>query len=154
MSGSSGQPVLLDLSGNELSIDTLATSKTFLDMDGDGYQRRTAWAGAGTGVLDADGDGKISRSSEFAFTEWDASADSDLEALRRVFDTNHNDKLDSGDARWGEFRISLNGALVSMASQGLASIDLIAAGSGQRFEDGSAITGTAKFTRTSGATTV
>ena len=152
--GIGSQPVLLDLSGNGLAIDTLATSKTFLDMDGDGYQRRTAWASAGTGVLvlDADGDGKISRSSEFAFTEWDSSADSDLEALRRVFDTNNNNKLDAGDARWGEFKVSLNGNLYSMASQSLASIDLIATGSGQRFEDGSAITGTAKFTRTSGAT--
>ena len=121
-------------------------------MDGDGYQRRTAWASAGTGVLvlDADGDGKISRSSEFAFTEWDSSADSDLEALRRVFDTNNNNKLDAGDARWGEFKVALNGNLYSMASQSLASIDLIATGSGQRFEDGSAITGTARYTKVSG----
>ncbi|KQT65829.1 MULTISPECIES: beta strand repeat-containing protein [unclassified Aureimonas] len=102
--------------------------------------------------MDADGDGKISRSSEFAFTEWAEGADSDLEALRRVFDTNHNNKLDAGDSRWADFKIWLNGKLVSLASQNIASIDLIATGSGQSFEDGSAITGAAAFTRTDGTT--
>ena len=113
-SGSSSgksKPVLIDLSGKGITVDTLQTSQNFFDFDGDGYQRRTAWAGAGTGVLvlDADGDGKISRSSEFAFTEWAEGSDSDLEALRRVFDTNHNNKLDAGDSRWAAFKIWLNG---------------------------------------------
>ena len=149
-----GVPVLLDLDGNGLTVDTLDTSSMFLDLDGDGYRHRTAWAGKGDGVLvlDADGDGRISRSSEFAFTEWDATADGDLEALRKVFDSNGNGKLDAGDARWSEFKVEVDGQLVSLASLGLASIDLTPTGSGQNFADGSAITGTAKFTRTDGTT--
>lgn len=152
--GWNGHPVLLDLSGNGLSVNPLSSSSQFLDLEGDGYQHRTAWADAGTGVLvlDADGDGKISRSSEFVFTEWDQTATSDLEALKSVFDTNHNGMLDAGDDRWSEFKIMVDGQLVSLASLGIVSIGLTPSGSGQQFIDGSAITGTAQFTRADGST--
>ncbi|MBY3268389.1 hypothetical protein HFO05_07155 [Rhizobium laguerreae] len=142
------------MSGNGLSVESLSTSSKFLDLDGDGYQHRTAWAGTGTGVLviDADADGKISRSKEFAFTEWDSSATSDLEALKHVFDTNANGKLDSGDTQWSKFRVEVNGQLVTLDSLGITSIDLTPKGSGQTFEDGSAITGTTTFTRADGST--
>ncbi|WP_245274090.1 hypothetical protein [Rhizobium leguminosarum] len=151
---SSTRPVLLDLSGNGLSIESLSTSSKFVDLDGDGYQHRTAWAGAGTGVLiiDADADGKISRSNEFAFTEWDSSATSDLEALKHVFDTNGNGKLDAGDVQWSKFRVEVDGQLVTLDSLGISSIDLTPKGSGQTYEDGSAITGTTTFTRADGTT--
>ncbi|MGR9259173.1 hypothetical protein [Rhizobium leguminosarum] len=142
------------MSGNGLSVETLSTSSKFLDLDGDGYQHRTAWAGTGTGVLivDANGDGKITQSSEFAFTEWDSSATSDLEALKHIFDTNGNGKLDAGDAQWSKFRVEVNGQLVTLDSLGITSIDLTPKGSGQTFEDGSAITGTTTFTRADGTT--
>ncbi|MCF6117139.1 adhesin [Mesorhizobium muleiense] len=148
------RPVLLDLDGNGLSVDTLASSNQFVDLDGDGYQHRSAWAGAGDGVLvlDADGDGKISRSSEFVFTEWDQTATGDLEALKSVFDTNHNGLLDAGDDRWSEFKVMVGGQLVSLGSLGIASIGLTATGSGQNFADGSAITATATYTKTDGTT--
>lgn len=152
--GWAGRPVILDLDGNGLSINPLNSSSQFIDLDGDSYQHRTAWAGAGNGVLvlDADGDGKISRSSEFVFTEWDQTADSDLDALKSVFDTNHNGLLDAGDDRWADFKVMVNGQLVSLASLGIASIGLTATGSGQNFADGSAITGTTTYTKTDGAT--
>ncbi|MGR9181457.1 hypothetical protein ACU8L2_01180 [Rhizobium leguminosarum] len=142
------------MAGTGLNIDSLSSSSHFVDLDGDGYQHRTAWAGTGTGVLvfDADGDGKISRSSEFAFTEWDSSATSDLEALKHVFDTNGNGKLDAGDAQWSKFRVEVNGQLVTLDSLGITSIDLTPKGSGQTFSDGSAITGTTTFTRADGTT--
>jgi hypothetical protein len=151
---SSRRPVLLDISGNGLGVETLSTSSKFLDLDGDGYQHRTAWAAQGTGilVLDADGDGKIGRSSEFAFTEWDSAATGDLEALKHIFDTNANGKLDAGDAQWSKFRVEVNGQLVTLDSLGITSIDLTPTGSGQTFEDGSAITGTTTFTRADGTT--
>ncbi|MER9494157.1 hypothetical protein NKI86_20270 [Mesorhizobium sp. M0320] len=152
--GWNGKPVLLDLAGNGLSINPLSSSSQFIDLEGDGYQHRTAWSDAGTGVLvlDADGDGKISRSSEFVFTEWDQTATGDLEALKSVFDTNHNGLLDAGDDRWSEFKIMVDGQLVSLSSLGIASIGLTPTGSGQQFADGSAITGTSQFTRTDGST--
>lgn len=152
-STSRDKPVLIDLDGNGLSIDTLMSSSNFLDL-GDGYQHRTAWAGKGDGVLvlDADSDGKISGKSEFAFTEWDSSANTDLEALRNVFDTNGNGKLDAGDTHWAGFKVEVDGQLVSLDSLGITSIDLTPTGSGQTFADGSEITGTTTFTRADGST--
>lgn len=147
-------PVLLDLTGSGLSIQSLYSSAEFIDLDGSGYLHRTAWAGEGTGVLvlDADGDGKISRSSEYVFTDWDPSASGDLQAIRNVFDSNGNGKLDVGDERWSEFKVSINGQLKSLDELGIASIDLQPSGSGQTFSDGSAILGTTTFTRTDGTT--
>jgi Ca2+-binding RTX toxin-like protein len=147
-------PVLLDLSGTGLSIDSLENSSAFFDLKGDGYSHRMASPATGTGmlVLDADADGKISKASEFVFTEWDKTATGDLEAIRNVFDTNGNGKLDSGDARWSEFKVLVDGVLVSLDSLGITSIDLTPVGSGQTFADGSAITGTTTFTRADGST--
>ncbi|WP_261338516.1 hypothetical protein [Rhizobium leguminosarum] len=152
--GQRSSPVILDIAGSGLSISSLDESSRFIDLEGNGYQHRTAWAGEGNGVLvfDADADGKISRSSEFAFTEWDSSANSDLEALKHVFDTNSNGKLDAGDAQWSKFRVDVNGQLVTLDSLGITSIDLTPKGSGQTFSDGSAVTGTTTFTRADGTT--
>jgi hypothetical protein len=84
-----------------------------------------------------------------------------MAALRAAFDTNHNATLDSGDARWSEFRIwqDANGDGVSQAGEvrtldalGIASIGLDPAGPSQNFSDGSAIQGLASFTRTDGTT--
>ncbi|WP_322884202.1 hypothetical protein U8C35_07150 [Sinorhizobium medicae] len=65
-------------------------------------------------VLDVGGDGKISDAREFVFTEWDKSATGDLEAVRNVFDTNGNGRLDAGDARWSEFKVLVDGTLVTL----------------------------------------
>jgi Ca2+-binding RTX toxin-like protein len=153
-SASSGKPVLFDLDGDGLSIEQLNTSDTFVEMEGDGYEHRTAWVDAGDGVLvlDADGDGKISDKKEFIFTEWDPGSESDFDALKKVFDTDHDGELDSGDARWSDFRIMVNGQLVTLAALGIVSIDLTATGSGQSYTDGSAIAGTSNFTRADGTT--
>ncbi len=147
-------PVLLDLTGNGLAVDPLSSSSFFVDLDGSGYLHRMASAGAGTGmlVLDIGGDGKISDASEFVFTEWDKSATGDLEAVRNVFDTNGNGTLDAGDARWSEFKVLVDGTMVTLDSLGIASIDLTPRGSGQNFADGSAILGTTTYTRTDGST--
>lgn len=56
----------------------------------------------------------------------------------------------SGDKRWNEFKVSINGQLKSLKDLGIASIDLTPTGSGQSFSDGSAIIGTTTFTRIDG----
>ncbi|MGA1802216.1 beta strand repeat-containing protein [Rhizobium sp. HT1-10] len=147
-------PVLLDLTGNGININPISTSTYFVEEQGDGYQHRTAWAGDGTGVLviDADGNGKITNASEYEFTQWDPSATSDLQAIRDVFDTNGNGKLDAGDGAWSQFKVSVNGQLVTLGSLGITSIDLTPKGSGQTFSDGSAITGTTTYTKADGST--
>ncbi|MDR6901471.1 DUF4214 domain-containing protein [Rhizobium miluonense] len=152
--GGTGVPVLLDLSGNGLNVVELSSSSQFVDLNGDGYQHRSAWAGDGTGVLvfDADIDGKISNSKEFEFTQWDPTAMGDLEAIKDVFDTNGNGKLDAGDAQWSKFKVMVNGQLTSLDSLGITSIDLTPKGSGQSFSDGSEITGTTTYTKSDGST--
>lgn len=146
-------PVLLDLWGGG-SIDPLFASSQFVDLDGDGYLNRMAWAGLGTGVLviDTNNDGKINRSNEFVFTEWDSSATGDLEAVRNVFDTNHNGLLDAGDARWSEFKVLVDGTMRTLASLNIVSIDLTPKGSGLQYADGSSLNGTTVFTRSDGST--
>ena len=146
--------MLLDLAGHGLSIDPLASSTRFVDLAGDGFEHRTAWAGDGNGVLvlDADGDGRIGRDLEFQFAGWDPGADGDLAALRRVFDSNGNGRLDAGDARWEAFKVMVGDELQPLAALGIVSIDLAATGSGQSFADGSRIAGTASFTRSDGST--
>ncbi|PWB79309.1 MAG: hypothetical protein C3F11_21210, partial [Methylocystaceae bacterium] len=64
---------MLDLSGRGIDVTQLSSSNTFFDLAGDGYQYRTAWAGAGNAVLafDANSDGQIDQRNEIVFTEWD-----------------------------------------------------------------------------------
>lgn len=145
-------PVILNLDGKGLSLDTLSSSTQFVDTDGSGHGHRTAWAAAGNGVLALDlyGDGRIHQKNQYAFTEWDPSATSDLQALKDVFDTNHNGELDAGDASWSRFKIMVNGQMVSLDSLGITSIDLTPTGSGQTFGDGSAFTGTTSYTKADG----
>ena len=111
-SASYGNPVLLDLDGNGLDITPLSSSNIFYDMAGDGYQHRAAWAGAGDGVLvlDTDGNGQITQRNQVVFTDWDPTAKDDMQALRDVFDTNHNGKLDAGDAQFSKFKILVTNA--------------------------------------------
>ena len=101
-----GYPVLLDLDGNGLDIIPLSSSNIFYDMAGDGYQHRSAWAGAGDGVLvlDTDGNGQITQRNQVVFTDWDPTAKDDMQALRDVFDTNHNGMLDAAAVTWSRYK--------------------------------------------------
>ena len=158
--GSSGKnPVLFDLNGDGISLTERDDSTQYFNLGGDGYDHRTAWAGAGDGVLviDADGDGKISAKKEVVFTDWDPSAGSDMEALRQVFDTNQNGLLDAGDAQWASFRIMVTQAdgstvMKTLADLGIQSLTLDADETRYQFDDGSSIDGETVFTRTDGST--
>ena len=69
--------------------------------------RRPSAAKAAT--LAADGsagpDGQITNVMEVAFARWFAGATTDLMGLRRAFDHNGDNRLDSRAPRWAEFRI-------------------------------------------------
>lgn len=152
-------PVILDLDGNGVKITPYASSNVFYDTAGDGYQHRTAWAAAGDAVLavDANNDGKIDQTNEIVFTQWDPTATSDMQALLDVFDTNHNGQLDSGDAKFAQFRLVVTNAngtqtVETLDQAGVASIDLHENNYSQTFSDGSTIDGEATFTRTNGST--
>ncbi len=152
-------PVVLDLTGGGIKITPKSSSNTFFDMAGDGYQHRTAWAGAGNAVLvlDTNNDGKITQQNQIVFTDWDPTATNDLQALRNVFDTNHDGKLDAGDAKFSEFKLLVTNTdgtqtLETLAQAGIASIDLIADSTKVALPDGSSIDGQTSYTRTDGST--
>ena len=157
--GGGENPVILDLSGKGIKIRQLTSSDMFFDMTGAGYKNRTAWAGAGSGVLfvDMTGAGRSSQASQIEFTKWDPAATGDLQALAGVFDTNHDGKLDAGDAAFAKFyvqRVNADGTqtVLSLAQLGIASIDLTGNAVAQAFADGSSIDSETTFTYAGGGT--
>ena len=153
-----GGPVVLDLSGKGIKITPLSSSNTYFDMANDGYQQHTAWAGAGNGVLVYDpSGGAITQANQVEFTLWDPTATNDMQALRDVFDTNHDGVLNASDANWNSFRILVTNAdgtttLETMAQAGVTSINLTPNAVSQTLPDGSSINGETTFARTNGTT--
>jgi hypothetical protein len=108
-------------------------------------------------VLDLSGVGDVNSPESFQFTRWDPTAKTDLEALRDVFDTDHDGKLDAGDEHWNDFKILVTNAdgtttLKTLAELGITSIDLTSDNTVTVLPDGSKIQGSASFTRTDGTT--
>ncbi|MEP1575754.1 DUF4214 domain-containing protein, partial [Roseibium album] len=157
--GGQGKPVLLDLDGDGLEVTALDRSTVFLDSEGDGFLRRTAWAGEGDGILyfDPDGRNEITEKRQYVFTEWDPTATSDLEAIASVFDTNSDGVLDAGDDDFSKFKLMVtnaDGSIVSMTlgQLGITALDLTADATNIELSDGSVITGKTTFTRSDGTT--
>jgi hypothetical protein len=157
--GAEASPVVLDLTGKGINITPLTSSNQFFDMTGNGYQNRTAWAGAGNGVLvfDPTHSGKITSPKEFEFTLWDPTATSDMQALEDVFDTNHDGKLDASDADWNDFGVLVTNAngtttFETLAQLGITSINLNTDNADIVLSDGSKIVGETTYTTASGTT--
>ena len=89
--------------------------------------------------------------------QWDPTASSDMAALRDVFDTNHDGKLDAGDAGFASFKLTVTNAdgttsVETLAQAGITSINLVPADTNVQQVDGSVQTGQAAYTRTDGST--
>jgi Ca2+-binding RTX toxin-like protein len=164
-----GLPVVLDLDGNGIDITPLNRSSASFAMDGGPGRVHTAWVGSNDGLLAIDlgpngssgPDGVISQTKEIVFSAWAPGSTSDMAALRQVFDTNHDGRLDLGDDRWSDFRIwqdansdgiSQAGEVRSLADRSVTSIDLTPSGSMQFMADGSKIQGLSTYTRSDGST--
>ncbi|MBP6014326.1 MAG: AHH domain-containing protein [Alphaproteobacteria bacterium] len=126
-------PVIIDLDGNGFRFTPAAPAVLF-DADNDGIKEHVNWFGGVDGVLalDRNHDGVIGSGNEISFVADKPGALSDLQGLT-AFDTNNNGKLDSGDARFGEFMVwvdknqngrSDTGELKSLADMGITSISL------------------------------
>lgn len=161
------------------------SSSPRFDWNADGVPDQTAWVGPKDGMLvidlAADGssgpDGKSDQPKEIAFALWKTEEErvaelkekgiddtgrpvTDLEGLRWAFDTNHDNILDSRDARWNEFRVWQDanqngiadaGELLTMDQAGINLINLLPSSDGSKaFPDGSAITGTSSAEMTDG----
>jgi hypothetical protein len=80
-----------------------------------------------------------------------------MQALEDVFDTNHDGKLDAGDAAFSQFKLMVTNAdgttsVETLAQAGITSIDLNANSVNQSFTDGSSIDGETTFTKSDGTT--
>ncbi len=146
------RPILLDLDGDGIEITELSKSTQFIDAGGVGLKHRTAWAGAGDGVLfiDADSDGTISQKREYVFTEWDPTAQSDMQALRARFDSNGDGKLTAADTDFAKFKVMVTGAdgsktVQTLAALGITEINLTEDATQITLADGSAVQGQSTF---------
>ncbi|MEY1557986.1 beta strand repeat-containing protein [Yoonia sp. R2331] len=116
------QPVVLDLDGDGIGI--ISGSNAWFDVDDDGFRERTSWISPNDGFLVIDlnsdgsrgiGDGQIDQTRELAFSFWGQEGDTDLQALKREFDSNGDGVIDESDSVWAELRVwrDLNGNGIS-----------------------------------------
>ena len=133
-SSSSSAPVAIDLDGNGLTYLDQDVGVTFTDSL-TGETVNTAWVAPDDGllVIDANDSGTVDTTSEYVFTEWSDDAQTDLEAIAEVFDTNQDGVLDAQDERFDQFAIwqdkdsdgiTDEGELMSLTDLGVESIDL------------------------------
>jgi hypothetical protein len=164
-------PILLDLDGDGVQITELNRSTRFVD-GGEGLLHRTAWGerrkrsggpfrapNAGNGVLffDPDGRNAITEKRQYVFTEWNATASGDLEAVRSVWDSNGDGKLTVVDADFAKFKVLVTNAdgrasVQTLTQLGITEINLTADTTHIESLDGSVITGQTTFTRGNGTT--
>ncbi|WP_404297801.1 retention module-containing protein [Halomonas sp.] len=127
-------PITIDLDGNGIEYLSLDAGVMFAD-DSTGESVNTAWIGPNDGllVIDANNSGTVDETREYVFTEWSETAQTDMEAVREVFDTNNNGMLDPGDEAWSQFAVwqdansdgkTDEGELVSLGDLGVESIAL------------------------------
>ncbi|TAN58174.1 MAG: calcium-binding protein [Magnetospirillum sp.] len=128
-------PLVLDLDGDGIELVSLDQSRTFFDIDNDGFLENTGWASGDDGILviDLGLDGQVTSADEFVMTNHAPGATGDLEAVRLAFDSNHDGKLTAADARFAEFRVwqdldqdgvSDAGEMRTLAEAGITAIDL------------------------------
>ena len=144
-----GKPIVIDLDGDGVEIDTLDQSTAMFDFDEDGFREKTAWVSKDDGLLmvDLGNDGQLTESKEIAFANFTEDAsDTDLEALREVFDTNGDDVLNALDDDWELFKVWQDanqngilddGELMTLDEVGITEISLIVRdGTGEVYSDG------------------
>lgn len=156
-------PIALDLNGNGLEFVPRSSTGATFDLNGTGTPEPTAWLAAGDGWLFIDrvAGGQVTR-SELSFVTLAPTADSDLEALRIVFDSNDDNVLDSLDAEWSNFKIwqdlnqdgiSTTDEIMSLDAAGIVSIGLISDGQPYTAVSGAVtVLGQSSFVRSDGST--
>ena len=130
-----GVPVVLDLDGDGVELIGLSSSRTYFDLSGDGFKENVGWVSGDDAllVIDIDGNDIIDRAAEVNFRLHAPNAQTDLDAIGMVFDTNRNGILDAGDSEFSKFKvwkdsnsdgITDGGELRSLSEMSIASISL------------------------------
>ena len=155
-SGESGSaaPIVLDLDGNGIDLQTVGSSTVEFDIDGDGALEAVGWVSPGDALLahDLDGDGLITSGMELSFLSFKEGAETDLEGLAGL-DTDGSGAIDAGDERfkellvwrdWNSDGISAPEEMATLEQLGIASLDLDATPA-SLFEGGNSIHGISTF---------
>jgi hypothetical protein len=131
---STSAPIVLDLENDGVDYLSRDSGVVFTD-EATSQSVSTAWVGQDDGllVIDADKSGTVNESKEYVFTEWSDTAETDMEAVAEVFDTNQDGVLDANDERFDEFAVwqdadsdgvTDEGELTSLVDLGVDSIAL------------------------------
>ena len=117
-------PLIFDLDGDGIKTTSLDQSRTYFDLDSNGFAERTAWVDASDGllVLDRNNDGQITSGQELFGDQTllanGARAASGFEALKE-FDGNRDGRIDIKDEVYAKLKIwrDLNGDGISQAEE-------------------------------------
>ena len=129
-------PVALDLDGDGIELIDLEHSSAVFDLDGDGYLEATGWVDKDDGmlVIDLDSSGRIDKPEELAIGLQTIEADTDLQAVAALYDTNKDGFLDALDNDYDKFQVwrdvngdgySDVGELVSLSAAGITRLSLV-----------------------------
>ncbi|MDA0891320.1 MAG: hypothetical protein O3C15_03255, partial [Proteobacteria bacterium] len=127
-------PIAVDLDGDGVEYINMDSGVVFTDQ-ATGESVSTAWVAPDDGmlVIDANNSGTVDETREYVFTEWSETAETDLQAVAEVFDTNQDGVLDAQDEQWDQFAIwqdadsdgvTDEGELVPLSELGIESISL------------------------------
>ncbi len=117
-------PLIFDLDGDGIKTTSLDKSRTYFDLDSNGFAERTAWVDASDGllVLDRNNDGQITSGQELFGDQTllanGVRATSGFEALKE-FDSNRDGRIDAKDEVYSKLKIwrDLNGDGISQAEE-------------------------------------
>ncbi|MDM7859258.1 hypothetical protein QTP81_01395 [Alteromonas sp. ASW11-36] len=127
-------PILLDLTGDGITLLSMKDSRARMDIDSDGFEERISWVGATDGILviDHNGSGTVDHYNEFSFASFAGRGSSDLDGLK-TFDDNGDGVFDHLDRAFDSAFVWIDsnsnakddGELISASQFGLTSISLI-----------------------------
>jgi hypothetical protein len=151
-------PLVLDLSGDGIETTALDGSGVYFDGNNDLFDERTGWLSGNDGflALDKNGNGTIDDVTEL-FGSFQNSGFADL----AQYDSNHDGKIDAGDAIWNRLLIwqdysqdgiSQAGELKTLDAIGIASIGLASTPLDVTTPQGTLLRSSGRFTRTDGTT--
>jgi hypothetical protein len=165
--GGSRDPLTFDLDGDGIETVPLNSSHPILfDHTGSGVKAGTGWVAPDDGflVLDRNGNDTIDSGQELFGDSTPlpsgGNAADGFDALAQE-DTNHDGKVDAGDARFAQLRIwrdlnqdgiSQTGELFSLTNLGIASIKVAKTANSSLLSDGNRIADLGGFTRVDGST--
>ena len=163
----SDAPIAVDLDGDGVEYINIDSGVVFTDQ-ATGESVSTAWVAPDDGmlVIDANNSGTVDETREYVFTEWSETAETDLQAVAEVFDTNQDGVLDAQDEQWDQFAIwqdadsdgvTDEGELVPLSELGIESISLTYnedSESGTAADGDVVIHGQSTVTFTDGSTTI